>query len=59
MKSGVLTYKGNVMHIVGETKGPSTEGKIFVATDAVYDNEKNETKVEFDEVTPQQMGFPE
>jgi len=47
------------MHIVGETKGPSTEGKIFVATDAVYDNEKNETKVEFDEVTPQQMGFPE
>jgi hypothetical protein len=52
MKNGVLSYNGDVTHIVGETKGPSQDGKMFIATDAVYDSETNKTRVEFDEYHP-------
>lgn len=43
-----LNYAGDVTHIVGEVKGPDIFGASYVATNAVYDEETNMTRVEFE-----------
>lgn len=35
---GAATYNGNVGHIIGEVKGPTTYGTWLVAAQTVYDS---------------------
>jgi hypothetical protein len=53
----VLTYKGDVTHLLGDKttcpyllKDGGVEMKAWVATDVWYNEETNKTRVEMDEV---------
>jgi hypothetical protein len=41
------TYPGDVIHMVGEVKGPNTLGEPLTAVSAVYDATTNKTRVGF------------
>lgn len=49
--AGRATYPGDVRHIVGEIKGPTTYGAPVVAISAVYDHDTDKTTVEFAHLT--------
>ena len=42
-----LTYPGDVRHVVGELKGPTTLGELLTAVTADYDADSDTTRVGF------------
>jgi hypothetical protein len=46
-RPGYANYRGDVSHIVGEVKGPTTYGRTVVAVDAQFDPATDRTRVEF------------
>jgi hypothetical protein len=50
------TYPGNVVHIIGEVKGPNLLGESLTAVTATYDPGTNRTRVgfTFQRVEPEQ-----
>lgn len=53
MEPRYANYPGDQRHIVGELKGPSLNGRLWVATGATYNPDTNRTRVEFGWFVPE------